>query len=263
MVNNFLMAGKLGDFLHAMYAVKHLTKLHNTKARIHLYDIGWELGIETAHRELSDIMMRQDYVESVSILTDYDIGTEHNSPIKIYNKQLLDEGFCDLGNYIRSPWLYKVCWTELYSNTFNFPIGEEYAWIQHNKINESLKDMVLIHRRFNPVRINSMFPYEQIVSTYKNRMVFISSSEKDYEQFPYKNSVPFFKVSLIDDWFTAINSCAMFISNLSSPAAMAHSLDKLRVIELPNTIDIMHCIGEEKYSNNIGWYVNDNLNNLQ
>jgi hypothetical protein len=257
------MGGKLGDFLHSMYAVKHLTKLHNTKAHIHLYDIGWELGIETAHRELSELMLRQDYVESVSILTDYELGTEFNSPVRVYNKKLLDEGFFDLGDYIRSPWLYKACWTELYSNTFQFPITSEYAWIEHNKIDERLVNKILIHRRYNPIRLNPLFPYEQIINEYGEHLVFVASSDKDYEAFPYKDVIPFVKVSLLDDWFTAVNSCFMFISNLSSPTAMAHALDKLRIIELPNTEDIMHCVGEEKYSSNIRWYLNDTFNNLR
>jgi hypothetical protein len=257
------MGGKLGDFFQAMYTVKNLTKLNNTKAHIYLYDIGWELGIETAHKEISDLMLKQDYVHSVSILDDYEFGSMFNSPLKLYNKKLLDEGYIDLGDYIRSPWLYKACWTELHSNTFKFPIGKEYAWIQHNKVDERFINKVLIHRRFNPVRFNQSFPYQHIINEYKDNIIFVSSSEKDYQEFPYKDSLPFVKVSLIDDWFTAINSCFMFISTLTAPASMAHALDKLRIIELPHTADVMHCIGEEKYSSNVHWYIDETRNTLK
>jgi hypothetical protein len=34
MYSNFLMGGKLGDFLHAMFAVKHLCLKNNTKANV-------------------------------------------------------------------------------------------------------------------------------------------------------------------------------------------------------------------------------------
>ena len=43
---------------------------------------------------------------------------------------------------------------------------------------------------------------------------------------------------------------------------MAHAIDKLRIIELPNLIDSAHCIGEERYSKNIHWYLNNNHHNL-
>jgi ADP-heptose:LPS heptosyltransferase len=92
--------------------------------------------------------------------------------------------------------------------------------------------------------------------------VFISSSDKDYENFLHKDSMPFYKVKTLEEWLTAINSCALFISNLTGPAAMAHALDAPRLIELPDTLDAAHCIGEEKHSSKIHWYLNNQLNNL-
>lgn len=260
------MGGKLGDFLHAMFAVKQMCKHHSIKADVYMYDIGWEFGIKNTHSELKDIMLQQDYVNSFNVLENYEISDqqtpENNSPIKIYEDNLLRAGYIDLGSYIRSPWLYKTCWSELYSKTFDFPINEDYAWIKWNAINESLIDKVLIHRRDNQVRINSDFPYDRILEEYADQLVFISGNERDYEAFTYRDKVPFVKMATLEDWFTAINSCSMIISNLSSPAVMAHSLDKKRIIELPNLIDSVHCIGEEKYSKNVFWYINDSMNNL-
>jgi len=46
------------------------------------------------------------------------------------------------------------------------------------------------------------------------------------------------------------------------PKIEIYSMDKLRIIELPNTSDRIHCIGEEKYSKNISWYLNSEKNNL-
>lgn len=262
MVSNFLMGGKLGDFLHSMYAVKHLTKKTGSKANIYLYDVGWELGIDVAVKELRDLLTQQEYINSVSILKDYELSATPNEPITVFDKEILQEGFIDLGGYIRSPWLYKVCWTELYSKTFDFPIDGEYAWIKYPKINSELQNKVLINRRFNPIRLNKHFPYQNILEEYKGRVIFVGSSENDYNGFPYKDEVPFLKMTTLDDWFTAINSCFMFVANLSAPAAMAHSLDKLRIIELPDTPDAIHCVGEEQYSNNVHWYLNNNFHTL-
>jgi hypothetical protein len=260
------MGGKLGDFLHAMFAVKQICVNKKIKANIYMYDIGWEFGIKNTYSELLSIMLKQDYVNSFNILESCEIDpiqtAENNKPVKVLDEKLLFEGFIDLGNYIRSPWLYKACWSELYSKTFNFPISKDYSWISHEKINEELKGKVLIHRRNNPIRLNHDFPYDQIIDQYKERLLFVSGNENDYESFQYKNKVPFLKVVTLEDWFTSINSCDMIISNLSSPAVMAHSIDKLRIVELPNIIDSIHCIGEEKYSNNVHWYINEKHHNL-
>ena len=266
MVSNFLMGGKLGDFLHAMFAVKHICKEQNIKANIYMYDIGWEFGIENTYSELKPIMLNQDYVNSFNILQKYELDQvqtpDKNSPIKIFDSILLSEGYIDLGSYIRSPWLYKTCWSDLYSKTFNFSIDEDYSWIRYNSIDEKILGKVLIHRRNNPIRINNNFPYLEILEKYKDNIFFISSSDKDYEVFPYKEGIPFLKVTTLDEWFTYINSCSLLISNLSSPAVMGHAMDKLRIIELPNVIDSIHCIGEERYSKNVYWYLNSEKNNL-
>ena len=266
MVSNFIMGGKLGDFLHAMFAVKQICVDKKIKANIYMYDIGWEFGIKNTHSELLPIMLQQDYVNSFNILESYEIDPiqtpENNTPIRVLDKKLVSEGYIDLGSYIRSPWLYKTCWSELYSKTFDFPISNDYSWISYKKTNKELEGKVLIHRRNNPIRLNHDFPYDQILEQYKDRILFVSGNESDYEAFKYKNHIPFLKIVTLEDWFTSINSCSMIVSNLSSPAVMAHAMDKLRIIELPNIIDAAHCIGEEKYSNNIHWYMDNQYNNL-
>jgi hypothetical protein len=267
MVSNFLMGGKLGDFLHAMFAVKQICLSNNIKANIYMYDIGWEFGIEHTHAELSPIFLQQDYVESFNILTEYKLdpiqNPNQNSSIQIYNQKLLREGYIDLGSYIRSPWLYQVCWSDLYSKTFNFKIQQPYHWIEYNKINSELQNKILIQRKYNPYIFNTEFPYQYLIDHYgRENFIFISSSEKDYNEFLYKDQIDFYKITTLEEWFTSINSCLMIIANLSAPAVMAHSLDKLRIIELPNIPDSKHCMGEEKYSSNIRWYLNNSLNNL-
>lgn len=259
------MGGKLGDFLHAMFAVKHMCQDKNQKANVYMYDVGWEFGIQNTYSELLPIMMKQDYIESFNILSNCEIDLvqtpENNTPVKVLDEKLIKEGFIDLGGYIRSSWLYKTCWSELYSRTFNFPISKEYQWIKYDIINKDLVGKVLIHRRYNPIRISSDFPHKQIIETYGKDVIFISSSDKDYEEFPYKQ-IPFFKVKTLDDWFTSINSCSLFVSNLTSPAVISSALDKLRIIELPNIIDAAHTIGEERHSENAKWFMSEKFNNL-
>ncbi len=267
MVNNFIMAGKLGDFLHAMFAVKQICLINNIKANVYMVNHGWEFGVKHTHEELSPIFLQQDYIESFNILTEYELDPiqrpDKNSPIKIYNKKIVDEGYIDLSSYIRSPWLYKVCWSELYSKTFNFKIQTPYQWITYDKTIPELSNKILIQRKYNPYVSNNNFPYEDAIKHYgKENILFISSSEKDYNEFPWKDGIDFLKIKTLDEWFTCINSCKEIIANLSAPAVMAHSLDKQRIIELSNIPDSMHCIGEEKYSSKVRWFVNHNLHTI-
>jgi len=238
MVSNFSMAGKLGDFLHAMFAVKHTCQHNGIKANVHMYDIGWEFGIKNTHAELKPILEQQPYINELLI---------SDGPL---------EGSTDLGQYINSPWLYQACWSNIYSKTFNFPINSEYKWINWNKINPDLYDKVLIQRKANDMR-NNNFPYRDLLDQYgRENILFISSTENDYNEFPFKDEISFYKLTTLDDWFTAMNSAKLVVANLSAPAVMASALDKPRIIELPNAWDCNHYIGEEKYSKNIRWFLN-------
>lgn len=257
---NFVMGGKLGDFIQSLIAVKGLCFKHNKKANLYIYDIGWDFGINNVYKELYPIIIYQEYINSFNILQDYYLDPiqtpSKNSPIQIFDKKIIEEEYVDLGSYIRSPYLYKNCWSELFSKTFNFPIPTDNKWISYNKVDNHLTGKILIHRKHTG-RTNDKFPYNDIIKLYKGDLIFISSNEKDYDAFPYKSNIPFLKMETLDNWFTSINSCYMVISNLTGPAAIAHAMNKLRIIELPETIDSFHCIGEEKYSDTIRWYIND------
>jgi hypothetical protein len=267
MANNFLMGGKLGDFLHSIFAVKQICQHKNIKADIYMYDIGWEFGIKNTYAELKPILEQQDYINSLNILQNYNLdpiqNPQQSTPIEVKDEKILAEGYIDLGNYIRSPWLYRACWSDIYSRTFDFPINEEYQWIKYDKINPDLKDKVLIQRKANVMR-NPAFPYEHIIDEYgTDNVLFVSSTEKDYNEFPYKDKIEFYKVITLDEWFTAINSASVVVANLSAPAVMAHAMDKQRIIELPIEPDAYHCMGEEQYSKNIHWFLNEKLFYLQ
>ena len=260
------MCGKLGDFLHAMFAVKHICYNNNIKANVYIYDIGWEFGINNTYNELLPIMLKQNYINSFNILESYEVEPiqtqDYNSPIRVHDDKLISEGYIDLSGYIRSPLLYSACWSDLYSNTFNFKINPEYKWIDYDKINPDLYGKILIQRKANVMR-NALFPYNDIINHYgKENIIFISSTEQDYNEFLYKDGIEFYKVTSLDEWFTAINSAALVIANLSAPAVMAHAMDKHRIIELPYTLDAVHCVGEEQYSKNIYWYLTETQNNL-
>lgn len=266
---NFLIAGKLGDFTHALFAVKQYCLYNQTVANIYMVDIGWEYGIQNTHSELLPILETQDHIRSLHILTDYyldPIQTPNKStPIKVYNQKLIEEGYIDLCAYIRSPLLYKACWSEIFSNLCNFTIdAQNYKSISFKKKDPKFEGKIIIHRRTTSQnRLNHDFPWRDIVESYKDNIIFISTSEKDYEEFPFKDGVEFYKIGDLLDWYTTINSADFLVSNLSAPESMGKALDVPRLIELPYTIDAEHIIGEEKYTQNLYWYLNEKKNNCQ
>jgi hypothetical protein len=98
------------------------------------------------------------------------------------------------------------------------------------------------------------------MEAYPGQVVFIGTEQKDYDLFPFKDQCEFYQIGDVHNWFTVINSAALYVGNLSGPSSIASALDKKRIIELPMTGDAYHWIGEEKYSDNIGWFVNPEIN---
>lgn len=265
---NFINGGKLGDFIHGLFAVKNICEQQNKKANLYLYDIGWEFGFDTAFEQLSPVVSSQSYIHSFNKLTEYTLGKIitfgennefcYNIPTIIHNNKLSQETYIDLGNYIRSSHLYQKCWTDIFLLDYNLPFTN-YKWINHNTKDNYFSDKLIINRRaISPERLNAIFPYEKLLDKYESRTIFISATIDDYEAFPYNNRCSFYEAKTISDFFTVINSCELFVGNLSSPLTIASSLDVPRIAELCFRPDAYHWFNETAYSKNIQWYLDDN-----
>lgn len=265
MAINFLVGGKLGDFLLGLYGAKGLSDLTGSPINVYMIDIGWEFGFENTYNALYPILMKQSYISDFQMLSECEFNPvqtpDENSPIKVYNKKLLEDGFV-VDDYLNSPLLYKKCWSEIYSDLFKFPITYPNSWIEYDTVDTTLKNKVIIHRKYSPERFSSTFPYEQIIKENIDNVIFASTNILDYENFTYNDMLPFLKIDTIEDWYKVINSCQMYVGNLTAPVVIAHSIDKMRIIELPDNGDAYHWAGESMYSSNVYWYLSDQFNNL-
>lgn len=251
---NFINGGRLGDFIHGLFAVKNICERDNKKANVYIYDIGWAVSVENVYQELYPILTKQSYINDFQILTEYTISDR----INVSNEKLISERFIDLGNYIRSPHLYKKCWTDIFLLDYNLQFNQ-YKWIEYDKKDSSFADTIVINRRTtSPNRLNPHFPYESLLNLSGSKPVFISSSQEDFDVFPYKDRCDFIKIESIDQMFTIINSCKLFIGNLSAPLTIANSIEVTRIAEIPFTTDMWHWVEEPKYSKNMAWFLDAN-----
>jgi len=262
---NLLIGGKLGDFLLGVYGAHLHCRAKKLKVNIYMVDIGWDFGLKQTYDALYPILINQEFVNNFQILTNYKldpIQTPHqNSPIQVFDQKLIEEGYL-VDDYINSPLIYKACWSDLYANMYKTQPTINTAWLSFDKKDHQLANTVIIHRKsIEEKRFNPEFPYEQIIDSYES-VIFASTNKKDYDAFPWKQSVDFLQIESLDHWFTVISSCSMYVGNLTAPVVIAHALDKMRIIELPFNADSAHWIGEEKYSTNIKWFLNNNNHNL-
>lgn len=215
---NYVCGGRLGDFIHALYAVMCKYELTGHKGNVYITDntsLGGDVftfDLKRTYDELYPIVSKQVYIASFSI----------------YSDQKYDINLNDFRNY---GGLYKESWLQIMANTYQFPLIEK-PWITLNTYDDKYKDVVLIHRStYSHRQIKNFFNILGPIAQ-KNKCMFITCNVKEYELFPLKYLVPMELKSNLLEMYTAINSCKFFIGNQSSPLVIAYSLFKPALGEL-------------------------------
>lgn len=244
---NFIAGGMMGDFIHSLYALKNICEQKNDKANLYITDGHggdvWRFALQKTYDDLQELITSQNYINKFEIL---DI-------------QNFKEDFVNLNDWRKNlehtPAGYVKCWSEVLSKCYNFSIPKQYNWINCNKVDINAQNKILIHRSLH--RINGEFPWRRLLGNLQEDVLFLTSNEKEWESFAFKNNkISMHYVSSITEMTTAINSCKMFIGNQSAPFAIACALDKLRMVEL-DADPAKFYMDENKYSNNISWFLNN------
>lgn len=224
-MSNYLLGGRLGDAIHALYVPANTHGKHDLfiTDRRDLHSDGFIKSIEETIEELYPILSQQEWFNSISI---YD-----------------NEECINLSMWRR--YAYSASWTQLLANTFNLePNGE--SWVVLPKIT-GWEDKVVVHCSAHSARRGDN--WHIIKSGYEGQMVFVGN-KAEYDLLGF--DIPFYQPISLLEHFNIINSCKFFIGNQSAPLAIAHSLGKPRLAML-NEVDKIHYIGEEAWHKNYYW----------
>lgn len=234
----FVIGGRTGDLFHCLYIVRSLCEKFNANAELYITNdmrYGGDtflLSIEKTYQDLYPLIIKQPYISSFSIL---------NQPITEFVNLNVWRG--TIG--IFRNWITMLC------DVYNLPVSGK-NWISSDKM-DSFNNKVVIHRSTR--RHSKNFPWESIIKN--NDCIFVTSDQREYESFPFKNNVKLHLWSNFLELANIINSSKIFIGNQSTPLALSHGLGATRLAEL-NLTDQRFYIGEEKVLPNY-YYFSDNL----
>lgn len=221
---NYLIGGRLGDFIHSLVIPKYLYENHGFKANIYMAEIGdtFSNGLLNTFTELSPLMNAQSYVN------DFDL----------YDNQHIDMRLCDFRN---SPHIYTTDWNNIFFKTFlNQDAPHDYRWLEPSKHLEE-KDIIYVNRsNRRPMSYATSLQYEKIFDLSQLQYKFICSDISQYNKFEYKDFMGIELCSTIEELVNTIASGAGFIGNQSTPFAIASALNISRSVELLNSIDNIH-----------------------
>ena len=209
---SYICGGKLGDFIHTLSVVNEVFYNTGQKGCVYLSNYGdrFSFGLEKAYKDTYDIVASQSYISSYYIYKDESVDI-------------------NLINWRHSPILEKKNWISIFSEYYNISWGK-HKWLQlENK--DSIKDKIFIST--TPYRFPSITDITNILTNYKkDEIIFISQEDSFYEDFinRTKSDISFYKIVNFTEMCILINSCKLFIGNLSSPLSISYACHKPNIV---------------------------------
>ena len=208
---NYIGGGRLGDFILSLSVINEMFYKTGRKACLYLSNKGdtFSFGLEKSYKDIYDLIISQPYISS----------------FHIYDNQSVD---IDLTLWRQSPLLYVKNWFHIYSNTYNVEWGQ-HKWLSLPILNE-YENIILIST--NSYRFPKFIDFKNIHERYNEKIMFISQDIEYYTDFKTRTNldIPFIQPNSFIELCSIINSCKLFIGNLSCPLTLAFACHKPHVV---------------------------------
>jgi FkbM family methyltransferase len=241
----YISGGLLGDFIHQLSVVKELYDKTGRKGVLYISDTArpnepFTFGLEQVYKDTYPFISVQPYIDSYHIHQnqEYDIN---------------------LSSWFFNQPLYTNNWKKIFSDEYNINWCST-PYLTFN-INEQFKDKILISSSIK--RFNKNINYNKLIELLPIKPIFVTSQVEEYHYFKEQTGIEleayYFKE--LNDLYSAIYSCKLFIGNLSSPMTIAEACFKPRIYLLQsdyNGIDNIHMIDLDKILSNCYYLFNNN-----
>jgi len=215
----YISGGLLGDFIHQLSVINEMFINTNRKGILYINnfkDCPFRYEISKTYKDTYKLVTEQNYI------LEY----------KIYNNEKYD---INLSSWRYSNLLYKTTWDKIFIDTYKISWGIN-KWINVGK-DDKWKDMILINKSSYRDCNNINFSY--INEKYGNKTKFVCFNIEEYNNFCNTFNIYNIELCQLDNLYdlcVAINSCKLFIGNLSSPLAFAYALHKKSIVGIPLNI---------------------------
>lgn len=208
----YISGGLLGDFVHQLSVINENYLKTGQKGVLYISShVGdaFRKGLETAYADTYGIIKAQPYIE------DY----------KIHNNEPYD---INLSQWRSSHLLYKANWHTIYKSVYGIEWGA-HPWLGISDKRSEFENTIFVNCSSVSFRIPSKQVWQNTLIKYEKEDVrFLTQSADDYNRFQSITGVviPCICVNSLEELAICINSCKLFIGNLSSPLAFAHAMHK-------------------------------------
>jgi hypothetical protein len=224
----YISGGALGDLIHQLSIINEIYIETQRKGFLYVRDSpGFTVDLTTTYNDTYSLISKQVYIDKYAIWQgeNYDIY---------------------LSAWFSSPLRFKANFQKIYNYVYNIDWARN-PWLTCDTINTRFESKIVFccsnyHFRF-PDKINFKKFFADLGI---ENIVFVTQTISEYNNFCEKTGITLdlYIPSSIEDFVTCINSCSLFIGNLSSPLTYAYALHKNRICLLSRwCLDNIHFIG--------------------
>lgn len=237
----YISGGFVGDFFHQLSVIYEKFRITGRKGILLISDkdMKFRTSVDQTYADTEQIIKYQSYI------ADY----------RIYKGEKYDINLCS--------WRYTQplnvdTWYDMFKREYNI------EWSTHKYIDApivpQLKDTVIMSSSI--LRWNNDIDYRMLLSKY-NKIIFIAFDDEEYKHFTEKTNIvmPYVRVKNFWELAIAVNSCKLFIGNLSSPLTIAQAVNKDRIgllIYGHEGRDLKHVFNLTEIWKNCKWVLSNN-----
>ena len=230
----YVSGGLLGDFIHQLSIINQTFLKTGRKGILYIANTGFvfRYGLLKTYEDTYQLVAEQSYIKEYKLYYD-------NEPYDI-----------NLSQWRTHPLLFQTSWSTLFYDTYNVTWGiDKWLTVPHDN---TFNDTILITTTSYRPAYNIDFTY--ICKNYCKHIKFIDLTDDETEHFKTEfnaNDIAFYKPGNLYELCVAINSCKLFIGNMSTPLAIACALHKTSIVGLCDTIEQNHQLGLDNIMPNL------------
>jgi hypothetical protein len=205
----YLASGHLGDFIHQLSIVNEKYRASGRKGIIYMTESleHFRWGLVRTYEDIKPFLLKQNY---------------------IYDLRIHDGCSCDINLSIwRYNFLNFKSWHIIFKHHYDVTWSET-PWFRTQGISK-YKNTVFIST--SPTRWMKEFNYIKLIIILGPDVRFLATEKSNYDHFVISTGIeiPLVLASSFTEMVDAIQGCALFVSTLSAPLAIADALHKKRL----------------------------------
>jgi hypothetical protein len=208
----YVSGGKLGDLIHQLSIINEMYLTTERKGILYLRPDHFNSNYLITYNDTYNLIKQQPYIEKYVIW--------NGEPYEI-----------DLSTWRFSPLLYKRSLQTIFSSIYSIDWARS-PWLFVGEKKPELMSKMLFCCSECPGRFPDKINFNKLFAKYGiNNVLFITQTISEYNTFFSKTGIKLqlYTPSSIEDFVNSINSCALFIGNLSSPLTYAYALHKSNI----------------------------------